>query len=61
MAKKKAKQPKEKIYRAGLEDPRTGINRVLDLANRALTGNAKSPARNWDDTPAQQRKARKRK
>lgn len=48
---------KEKIYRQGLADPRSGPDRVMDLANRALTGNFRSPARAWDDNPKQQRKA----
>lgn len=47
------KNGKEKVYKAGLADPRTGGERIAGLVNRALSGNRKSPGRSYDDSPAQ--------
>lgn len=51
--------PKEKIYKVGLADPRSGASRVAGLINRVASGNAKSPVRRWDDTPSQMAAKRK--
>ena len=57
----KKKAPAEKIYRAGLADPRSGVERAAGLVNRALSGNRKSPGRAYDDSPSQMAKARGKK
>lgn len=46
-----AKTPKERIYKAGLGDPRTGPERIAGVVNRALSGNRKAPGRAYDDSP----------
>lgn len=50
---------KEKIYKAGLADPRSGGERLAGLINRVASGNRKSPVRLWDDTPTQMAQKRK--
>jgi len=45
------KQPdKERIYRLGLADPRTGAERIAATINRVASGNRKAPVRQYDDT-----------
>lgn len=43
---------KERIYRVGLADPRTGAERLAGLVNRAVSGNRKAPVRQYDDSAA---------
>lgn len=50
---------KEKIYKAGLGDPRSGPERLVGLFNRVASGNKNSPARYYDDTPEQMAAKRK--
>lgn len=52
---------KERIYKAGGSDPRTGSERVAGLVNRALTGQRKAPGRSYDDSPSQMAKAKAKK
>lgn len=47
------KNGKERIYKQGLADPRSGAERAAGLVNRALSGNRKAPGRAYDDSPAQ--------
>jgi hypothetical protein len=48
-----AKAPsKEKVFKAGLGDPRGAAERTAGLINRALSGNRKAPGRAYDDAPA---------
>lgn len=49
---------KERIYKAGLADPRGGAERVAGLVNRALSGKNKAPGRAYDDSAAQMAKAK---
>ena len=43
---------KERIYRVGLADPRTGPERIAGLVNRAVTVGRKAPVRSYDDSPS---------
>lgn len=49
---------KERVYKVGLADPRSGKERLAGLVNRALSGNRKSPGRAYDDSPSQMAKKR---
>lgn len=54
---------KEKVYRQGLADPRSGGERIAAALNRVASGNRKAPVRQYDDSPSQMAKnkgARKR-
>ena len=51
----------EKIYRAGLADPRGAAERAAGLINRALSGQRKAPGRAYDDSPSQMAKAKGKK
>lgn len=53
---------KEKIYKVGLADPRSGPERAIALVNRVVQGFSQAPVRKYDDSPtkmAQNRKAGK--
>ncbi len=50
---------KEKIYKLGMADPRSGAERIAGMVNRVASGNRKSPVRNYDDSPAQMAAKRK--
>lgn len=50
---------KEKIYKLGGSDPRSGMERLAGLVNRVASGNRKSPVRKWDDSPTQMAQKRK--
>ena len=52
------KADREKVYKQGLGDPRTGPERVAGLINRAATQGRKAPVRQYDDSPATMRKNR---
>jgi hypothetical protein len=52
---------KERIYRMGLADPRSGSERVVGLINRVVTGQGKAPVRQYDDSPTQMAKNKQRK
>lgn len=43
---------KEKIYKVGLADPRSGKERALGLVNRVVQGFAQAPVRKYDDSPS---------
>lgn len=49
---------KERVYKAGLADPRSGSERIAGLVNRVASGNRKSPVRQYDDSPTQMAKNR---
>lgn len=54
---------REKVYRLGLTDPRSGPERVAAIVNRVASGNRKSPVRFWEDnenTMAKKRKSSKK-
>lgn len=50
---------KERVYKSGLADPRSGAERVAGLINRAATGN--KAVRRYDDSPTQMAKAKAKK
>lgn len=52
---------KERIYKAGLGDPRGAAERTAGLINRALSGKNKAPGRAYDDSPSQMAKAKGKK
>lgn len=52
---------KERVYRAGLADPRGGAERVAGLINRVASGNKSSAVRRYDDSPSQMAKAKGKK
>lgn len=45
-----------RLYKAGLADPRTGAERFAGLIHRVVSGNKTAPVRWYDDTPEQRRK-----
>lgn len=49
---------KEKVYRLGLADPRSGAERVAGAINRVASGNRKAPVRKYDDSPTTMAKNR---
>lgn len=49
---------KERIYRAGLADPRGGAERIAGLVNRVASGNKNAPVRRYDDSPSQVAKSK---
>lgn len=52
---------KERVYRAGLADPRSGAERVAGLVNRVASGNKAATVRRYDDSPTQMAKAKGKK
>lgn len=46
---------REKVYKQGLADPRTGPERLMGLAARALSPDKKQ-GRRWDDDDATRRR-----
>lgn len=56
---------KERIYRQGLADPRSGAERgaerVAGLVNRVASGNKAATVRRYDDSPSQMAKAKGKK
>lgn len=47
---------REKIYKQGLADPRSGPERLAGMVHRVLSGNRKSPVRKYDDDPMTMRR-----
>lgn len=50
---------REKIYKAGLADPRSGAERFAGMFNRVASGNKNSPMRYYDDSPSEMAAKRK--
>lgn len=50
---------KESVYRAGMADPRSGVERISGLINRVASGNRKAPVRRYDDSPTTMAKNRR--
>lgn len=50
---------KERVYRAGMADPRSGPERIAGMINRVASGNRKAPVRQYDDSPSKMAKNRK--
>jgi hypothetical protein len=55
----KSKPEQERIYRAGIGDPRQGAERIAGAINRVASGNRKAPVRQYDDTLMQMARNRK--
>lgn len=54
---KTRKQPKERISRLGLADPRTGSERIAGMVNRVFQG--AHAGRKYDDSPSEMARRRK--
>ncbi len=48
---------KERVYRLGMADPRSGPERIMGMVNKAFANKvAKKQHRSYDDSPEQMRK-----
>ena len=53
------KVDKERVYRSGMADPRSGAERIAGMINRVASGNRKAPVRQYDDSPTTMAKNRR--